>query len=69
MPNAWVTQWFSTPALQQGKPARRKITSVLKHTTEATLIQDTKNANLILMKTPTQYVLFPTNHFTLLAGP
>jgi hypothetical protein len=67
--NQW-NRWSQSQSLQKGKPMRRAHHVALTQIgTEAELIQAAKAANLILMKTPTSYILYPTDHFQFLAGP
>lgn len=66
---AWLDQVFQADALRNGKPVRRAISSVQYHASEAELKNECRQRNLILMKTATQYIIFPTDTFKILVGP
>lgn len=66
---AWLEQIFGAKGLAEGKPVRRKIASVMKFASEAALTRECQRRGLILIRTPNQYVIYPTVTFTVLTGP
>jgi len=68
MASAWVEQIFGAKALTQGKPVRRQIESVKKFSSQAELQTECDKRGLILMMTPSSYVIYPKGSFEILTA-